>query len=431
MRRPILQVALDFMNLHRALKVAEEAVAGGADWLEAGTPLIKAEGLDAVRALKRQFPKYTIVADMKTVDVGRLEVEMAAKAGADVVVVLAISDEATIREAVEAAHNYGCRVMADLLFVNDPVKRACWLREMGVDYVCVHVSIDQQMRGMKPLDVLEQVVAAIGSGVAVAGGINSETAAEAVRRGAEIVIVGGAIIKAPDAREATRKIRRAMDSAKPVPTELYKKYRSEEELRQVFAKVSTPNISDAMHRRGVIQGLIPVAPGVKMVGRAITVRTYPGDWAKPVEAVDTAKPGSVIVIDAGGVGPAVWGELASWSCLQKGVAGVVVYGAVRDVDEIRKMKFPVFAKLIVPHAGEPRGFGEINVPIRIGDILVRPGDWVIGDDNGVVVVPKERAVEVANRALDVMEKENRIRKEIQEGGTLSAVLRLREWERVT
>jgi len=419
------------MNLHRALKVAEEAVAGGADWLEAGTPLIKAEGLDAVRALKRQFPKYTIVADMKTVDVGRLEVEMAAKAGADVVVVLAISDEATIREAVEAAHNYGCRVMADLLFVNDPVKRACWLREMGVDYVCVHVSIDQQMRGMKPLDVLEQVVAAIGSGVAVAGGINSETAAEAVRRGAEIVIVGGAIIKAPDAREATRKIRRAMDSAKPVPTELYKKYRSEEELRQVFAKVSTPNISDAMHRRGVIQGLIPVAPGVKMVGRAITVRTYPGDWAKPVEAVDTAKPGSVIVIDAGGVGPAVWGELASWSCLQKGVAGVVVYGAVRDVDEIRKMKFPVFAKLIVPHAGEPRGFGEINVPIRIGDILVRPGDWVIGDDNGVVVVPKERAVEVANRALDVMEKENRIRKEIQEGGTLSAVLRLREWERVT
>ncbi|MEI6451305.1 MAG: orotidine 5'-phosphate decarboxylase / HUMPS family protein, partial [Actinomycetes bacterium] len=91
--RPLVQVALDFVDLPRALEVAREAVAGGADWIEAGTPLIKAEGLSAVRALKAEFPEHTIVADMKTMDAGRTEVEYAAKAGADVVGVLGAASD--------------------------------------------------------------------------------------------------------------------------------------------------------------------------------------------------------------------------------------------------------------------------------------------------------------------------------------------------
>ena len=87
--KPVLQLALDFVDLPRALKVAEEAVAGGADWLEAGTPLIKSEGLQAVRELRARWPHLTVVADMKTMDAGRVETECASKAGADVMVVLA------------------------------------------------------------------------------------------------------------------------------------------------------------------------------------------------------------------------------------------------------------------------------------------------------------------------------------------------------
>jgi len=83
-----------------------------------------------------------------------------------------------------------------------------------------------------------------------------------------------------------------------------------------------------------------------------------------------------------------------------------------------------------PRAGEPKGFGEINVEITCGGVKVEPGDWIIGDDNGVVVVPKDKAVEVANRAIDVMEKENRVREEIKRGSTLSKVLELKKWEKV-
>jgi 3-hexulose-6-phosphate synthase/6-phospho-3-hexuloisomerase len=166
-----------------------------------------------------------------------------------------------------------------------------------------------------------------------------------------------------------------------------------------------------------------------MVGPCVTVRTIPGDWAKPVEAIDVAKPGEVIVIDAGSRGPAVWGELASESCLQRKIAGVVIDGAIRDIDSIRALKFPAFARIVTPTAGEPKGFGEINAPIKIDNIPVSPGDWIIGDESGVVRVPKARAVEIANRAMDVLEKENRLRGEIRAGGTLAKITELIKWEK--
>ncbi|MQY69896.1 MAG: DUF561 domain-containing protein [Firmicutes bacterium] len=425
---PLVQIALDFVNLNRALKVAEAAAAGGADWLEAGTPLIKSEGLDCLRALRRRFPQKTLVADMKIMDVGRIESESAFKAGANVVCVLGVADDSTIKECVEAAKNYGGRVMVDLLGVSDPTRRAMELEKMGIDYIGMHTSIDEQMRGKDPFSQLREVSRTVSVPVAVAGGINSETVAKAIDAGASVIIVGGAVIKAKDPREATRIIKEAIKDKKVVPAELFKRARGKE-IVQIFKKVSTPNLSDAMHRAGEIKGLVKITPGVKLVGQALTVRSYPGDWAKPVEAIDKAKKGEVIVIDAGEIGPAVWGELATHSAIQKRLGGVVIDGAIRDVPEIVTLKFPAYARLITPTAGEPRGFGEIGIPIRIGGVSIFTGDWLVGDEDGIVVIPQKKAVEIANRAMDVLERENRIREEILEGGTLSSVTELLRWEK--
>src|SRR5437867_12558780 len=100
---PVLQVALDHMHLKRALLAAKEAVEGGADWLEAGTPLVKSEGIEVVRELQKSFPGKTIVADLKTMDTGAFEVEIAAKAGAVVITVRGSAYDATVREAVRGA----------------------------------------------------------------------------------------------------------------------------------------------------------------------------------------------------------------------------------------------------------------------------------------------------------------------------------------
>lgn len=429
---PVLQVALDLMHLKRALEIARESLEGGADWIEAGTPLIKSEGAECLRALKREFPGRTLVADMKTMDVGAFEVEIAAKAGADVVTVLGLSDEGTISEAVLAARKYGAAVMVDLINVPDKVTRAKEAEEMGVSYVCLHVGIDEQMKGEgSPLDVVSKVSSAIGIPIAVAGGITSETAPRMIEHGASIIIVGGGIIKTADVRSATKAVKGAMTSGRGLPNALARKY-GQEELFEAFSKVSTCNIADAAHKRGVMDNgmVLRNGHGVKAVGRALTVQTAKGDWAKPVEAIDQARKGDIIVIDAGGSEIAVWGELAANSALVKGVAGVVIDGAARDIDGIIDLGFPCFSRHVSPHAGEPKGFGGIGLEIVCGGQMVRTGDWIVGDESGVIVVPQEHAVELANRSLDVWEREERIREEIKRGGTLSKVQELEKWEQV-
>jgi 3-hexulose-6-phosphate synthase/6-phospho-3-hexuloisomerase len=425
--RPILQVALDEVELARAVQIAREAIEGGADYLEAGTPLIKSEGMDAVRALKKAFPGHVIVADMKTMDTGAAEVEMAAKAGAGIVSVLGASSDVTIEDALRSARKYGVRLAVDLISVPDPAARAVRLQEIGVDIVGVHVGVDQQMVGQDPLDVLREVRKAVSATIAVAGGLDAGTAAAAAAIGADIVVVGGNIIRSKDVAKAAREIRDAIDNMEIL--EIEGKRSLDEEIKSLFMQVSTPNISDAMHRHPGLRDIRPVYEGIKIAGKAVTVHNFPGDWARPVEASDVAGPGEIIVVNNNSNYVAPWGELASHGCAQKGIAGVVIDGAIRDVDEIRRMKFPAFASAIVPNAGDPKGFGEINVEITCGGQIVRPGDWIIGDDNGVMVVPKERAYEVARRALEVNKNEDRVRVEIDRGKTLAQVMDLYKWEK--
>jgi 3-hexulose-6-phosphate synthase/6-phospho-3-hexuloisomerase len=427
MKKAVLQVALDILELKRALQIAQESLDGGSDWIEIGTPLIKSEGMQAVRSMRDRFPNTILVADMKIADTGTLEVEMAAKAGANVVCVLADADNSVIEEAVRASRLYGIQIMADLINVKDPVSRAGELEALGIDILCAHVGIDQQMMGKSSFDLLESLSDQVHIPLAIAGGIDAAGAGDAVRSGADIIIVGGWIVRSADVTGSTKKIRSAMDN--PSIQSIEKKS-PDEEIRSLLMQVSAPNITDAMHRKGAMSGIVSMCGNVKMVGRAVTVQTFPGDWAKPVEAIDVARKNEVIVINNdGATHVAPWGELATLSCVKKGISGVVIDGAVRDVDDIRIMKFPLFAKAVVPNAGEPKGFGEINAEIQCGGQYVRPGDWIVGDESGVVVIPGERAYEIARRALEVRKNEERIREEIRRGSTLSEVAELIKWEK--
>lgn len=429
MEFPVLQVALDFLNLDRAMRVAAEAAEGGADYLEAGTPLIKSEGMAAVRTLRERFPNHIIVADMKTLDAGRVEMEAASKSGADIAVVMACASDATIRECVEAGKNYGIKVAADLLGADDPADAARRCERLGVHHVGVHLAIDDQMLGADPFEILRRVRQAVSIPLAVAGGINAATAAESISSGADIVIVGGAVSKSADAAAAVRSIKNAMKTGRAERDDQYTRVTAEN-VREILEKVSTANISDGSHRKSAITGLQSLVPGSRMVGPAVTVRTLPGDWAKPVEAIDEANEGDVLVIDAGGAGPALWGELATNSAVQKKLSGVVINGAARDVAEIRDMSFPVFAAMVTPRAGEPKGIGEIGVTVTISGVTVSPGDWIVGDDDGIMVIEAQRAAEITNRAMDWLEKETRIRQDILGGETtLAKVMELLKWEK--
>ncbi|MDN3514512.1 MAG: orotidine 5'-phosphate decarboxylase [Candidatus Brocadia sp.] len=426
----ILQVALDFVDLHRAEKVAGEAIRGGADWLEIGTPLIKSEGMNAVRHFRKLFPDKMLIADMKTMDAGRTEMEMAAKSGANIAVVMGNAPDSTIRECIQAGKNYGIKICVDCIGAIKIEERVADIEKWGADYIAVHTAIDDQMYGKTPFEMLQQICRKVTIPVAVAGGINSENVVDAVNAGARVVIVGGYISKSKDAKAATESIKNAIAENRRVSTTLFKRV-TIDDIREALIQLSTANISDGSHRALGITGLYPINANTKLVGNAVTVRTYPGDWAKPVEAIDIAKEGDVIVVDAGGVGPAVWGELATHSALQKKIGGVVVFGAIRDIAEIRKLNFPVFTKTVMPAAGEPKGLGEINVPVNVSGIQINPGDWIVGDDDGLMVIPFSEANVWVNYGMDCLERENRIREEIlSEKSSLGKVINVLKWEKI-
>lgn len=204
--KPIVQISLDLTTIDEALETAEMAIRAGVDWLEAGTPLILAEGLHGVRALRDKFPDVPIVADLKTMDGGYLEAEMMAKAGATHVVVMAQAHEETIKCVVQAGRDHGIGVMGDNLGYNTMVDGARRLEDLGCDYIVHHIGYDERRgiaaRGERmpsPLDDLRAVVEAVKIPVQAVGGLSIEQAIACPTYGAPLVVLGAPLTIDADA----------------------------------------------------------------------------------------------------------------------------------------------------------------------------------------------------------------------------------------
>ena len=176
-----------------------------------------------------------------------------------------------------------------------------------------------------------------------------------------------------------------------------------------FGEFDTPAISDLMNRLYTMCPMIRnlTSPELKILGSACTVRVYPGDNLMVHKALDIANPGDIIVVDAGGSSlNAVLGDLVSTKACHRRISGFVVDGLIRDLPGILKLNFPVFARGITPIGPLHRGPGEINYPIQCGGIVVHPGDIIVGDLNGVVVVPQEIASDLLRRLRERRDAES-------------------------
>jgi 3-hexulose-6-phosphate synthase/6-phospho-3-hexuloisomerase len=201
-----VQLSLDLIDLDEALRTADMAIRAGIDWLEAGTPLIIAEGMRGVRELRARFPQVPIVADLKTMDGGWLEAEVMAKAGASMVVVMGQAHEETVELVVKAGHDFGAKVMGDNMAMPDPIAGAKKLEDLGCDYIIHHIGFDmrtlRRSRGQHaptPLDRLAEVVAAVSVPVQAVGGLTLEQATDTPRYGAPLVVVGAPLAIDPNA----------------------------------------------------------------------------------------------------------------------------------------------------------------------------------------------------------------------------------------
>ncbi len=207
--KTIVQISLDVTNIPEALETAEMALGAGVDWLEAGTPLIIAEGMNGVRALRARFPGVPIVADLKTMDGGWLEAQMMAQAGATHVVVMERAHPETIKIVVKAGRDFGVRVMGDNLGADDMVAAARRLEDLGCDYVIHHIGYDER-RGIVagggicpgPLDRLREITQIVSVPVQAVGGLSTEQAMRTPEYGAPLVVLGAPLTIEADSFKA-------------------------------------------------------------------------------------------------------------------------------------------------------------------------------------------------------------------------------------
>ena len=206
-----LQLAIDLLNKEEAAKLAKK-VEEYVDIVEIGTPIVINEGLPAVQHLNENINNAKVLADLKIMDAADYEVSQAIKFGADVVTILGVAEDASIKGAVEEAHKHGKQLLVDMIAVQDLKKRAKELDEMGADYIAVHTGYDLQAEGQSPLESLRTVKSVIkNSKVAVAGGIKPETIKEIVAEEPDLVIGGGGIANADDPVEAAKQCREAIE----------------------------------------------------------------------------------------------------------------------------------------------------------------------------------------------------------------------------
>lgn len=186
--------------------------------------------------------------------------------------------------------------------------------------------------------------------------------------------------------------------------------RPAKDVVNALCEFPTTMLSDAMEKCQTMHSEIkPVYPIDRVAGPAVTARSMVADYLTPVAAIDYAEPGDVIVIDVKGYkDAAIWGDLAAKSCKLKGIAAVVIDGAVRDSRGIQKLQVPHFSRAVTPNSGDCSVLGDINIPIQCGGVVVNPGDIIIGDADGVVVVPQVKAAQIIDKVKKQAEAEKNL-----------------------
>ena len=206
-----LQLAIDLLNKEDAAELANK-VKDYVDIVEIGTPIVINEGLPAVQHLNDNVDGVKVLADLKIMDAADYEVSQAVKFGADIVTILGVAEDASIKAAVDEAHKHNKQLLVDMIAVQDLEKRAKELDDLGADYIAVHTGYDLQAEGQSPLESLRKVKSVISnSKVAVAGGIKPDTIKDIVAENPDLIIVGGGIANADDPVEAAKQCRAAIE----------------------------------------------------------------------------------------------------------------------------------------------------------------------------------------------------------------------------
>ena len=390
-----LQATLDFLHLEDALFCAEQSIAGGVDILEIGALLIKNTGLNSVRIFRDRFPQISLIVDCKTIDADSQEIKAVAEAGADGITIAGGIRTGNWQKCQEQAKKHSLQVLLDFRnfspkFLPDQIKLAADASLVLIDF---NSDVDSA------LIVLQEISSLIATPMAIVDiPPETETLAKAISLGCQTIVIPFRHGQSQNTRQQAQQMREAMNIAEKDANVGSIDAYSEQILTGKLDQVMPAQVCAVYHAPCFLERVYPLHRFTKIFGQAATIKVWPGNQIAVAEFLLQVEPGKIVVVDAGGQGGAVWGALAMEIALRKKLAGAVVYGAISDVNLLRSKAFPCYTTSITCVPGISAGAALTNIPVRIGDVVVNPEDWLLGDDSGIVCLPQFKAFTIADRA---------------------------------
>jgi len=390
--KPKLSVSLEFLHLENAIFCAEQSVSAGVDIIEVGSTLLKSTGLTSIKVLRERFPDVTLVADMKVQCNVKSEIKAVADAGANSVTISGNVSSEIWQQSLEVAKEQGVGVILDFRDIARPQQ----LINRGIPegFQTIMLSIKEPSFAL-----LQKTTSALTTPVGVQGVEEEDAIVESISLGASTIGIRFSDAKEKSIQDAVKSILKILSNAKRTfpkdPMALH-----EEQLLQLLEQVSPSDFCEVSERPCFLENVYPVQKYTKIAGKAATLKVWPGAEMAVLDFLMKMESRCVLVIDAGGRGAAVWGQMATEIAIKKELVGVVVYGSIKDVNKIREKGLPCYTSSITPIIAKDQdsSFSE-NCPLKIGEVFVKPGDWIVGDDTGIISISQDEIFFKTNEAL--------------------------------
>jgi 3-hexulose-6-phosphate synthase/6-phospho-3-hexuloisomerase len=406
-----LQVSLDFLHLENALFCAEQSIAGGAELLEVGNCLIKNAGLQCIRILKEKFPPIPLVADLKMLTPETQEMKASADAGANGITISGAISESNWGKCLAQAQERNLKVFLDFRDIPVSVMKLQLPLVASTDCVVLNLAQESDVFG-----ILQEIAFRYAKPIAATGITDLANLQEAMSLGLGTGIVQYQEEDTQNFKEATHRIHEAfLQIQQAAASQGSPREYSEQVLRRKLNEVMPSDICEVYRDKPLfLDKVYPLHRFTKVFGQAATIKMLGGGLPAMLDFLQEVPPKSIVVVDSGGEATPVWNTLTTVVAIKRNLAGVVLYGAITEVNLVRAKGFPCYVNSLTPlPTRESQGCLK-NIPLQLGNVWVRPGDWILGDDCGVLCIPAEKIFTVTERALQLAKHKAQLLREIED-----------------
>lgn len=419
--KPKLSVSLEFLHLENALFCAEQSVSAGVEILEIGSTLLKSTGLTSIKVLRERFPNVTLVADMKVQNNIASEIKAIVDAGANSITISGSASPDVWKESIDIASEYNVEIILDFRDIVQPQE---YITENIPEKINI-VMFSLKQNGNIAFSLLQKATSSLTIPVAVRDVQEEDDIAEAISLGASIISVSFCDAKEKNIQEAVKKIQKILsDTKKTFPEDPVSLH--EEQLFELLDQVAPSDFCEVIESPCFLDEIFPIQKYTKIIGKVATLKTWPGSELAVLEFLLTLQPKTILVIDAGGRGAAVWGQMATEIAIKKGLTAVVINGSIKEVNKIREKSFPCYTTSMSSKMEKKQSMAiDEHCTLKIGEVFISSGDWLIGNDTGIVCISQNNVFLNANKALKRYKDRMRIIRDVDtaEEDSLDEIIR--------